>query len=378
MKIAFDVSQTGRLKAGCGYFADSLIRSLAELDTENAYILQPTFGDFFWDPDWPVATCHISHPNFRRGHGHTSFAEAQCFWRKAGAEIETALDSPDVIHSNNFFCPIRLPKARLVYTLHDLAFLEYPEWTTEPNRLGCFTGVFHASLHADLIVAISDYSRRHFLKTFPHYPEDRAVVIYPASRFSTRQNVSQPVMLPQLQQDRFWLNVGTLEPRKNHQRLLQAYARLKTRLGQSFPLVLVGGRGWLMNDFEQVIDALELRQDVILLGYVDDDVLQWLYEHCFAFIYPSLFEGFGLPVLEAMGLGAPTITSNTSSLPEIVDSAGVLVDPLQVDAIFQAMLQFSLGDVDRTILRHRAIERVKHFSWHRAAEQILALYHMVV
>ncbi len=109
-------------------------------------------------------------------------------------------------------------------------------------------------------------------------------------------------------------------------------------------------------------------------GYIDDTALQWLYQNCFAFVYPSLFEGFGLPVLEAMSLGAPVISSNTSSLPEIVGSAGLLVDPLDVDSIFEAMLLLTEDEQTRIALKECALERANEFSWEHTARQILKLY----
>lgn len=373
VRIGFDISQTGKSKAGCGYFADSLIRHLAKIDTQNEYVLYPTFGDFFWDSN-NSSVCRIDQANFRVGLHHYSFYGAQQFWRKPPGDFEQQLSAPDVVHANNFFCPTNLENARLIYTLYDLGFLENPEWTTEQNRTGCFNGVFNASLYADYIIAISGYSRRHFLETFPHFPEHRAIVVYPASRYSSTKALARPGNLEVLRPESFWLSVGTLEPRKNHLRLLKAYARLKAQVGHTHPLVLAGGKGWLMDDFEQVLDELRIRQDVVLLGYVDDEALQWLYQNCFALLYPSLFEGFGLPVLEAMSLGAPVITSNVTSIPEIVGDAGLLVDPYEEEDILQAMLNLSRGKVDRNRLKEMSISRASMFSWVDAAKSVLEIY----
>ncbi len=378
MKIGFDVSQTGRLKAGCGYFADSLIRHLAEVDSKNTYILYPTFGEAYWDPDWSATTCLIDRPDFRRGLGQETFEATQLFWNNPPANFEDQLGAPDIVHANNFFCPTTLRNARLVYTLYDLSFVEYPEWTTEANRIVCFSGVFTASLYADCIVAISDYTRRHFLEIFPHYPADRVVVVHLASRFSGRSNRARPASLPTLRPEHFWLMVGTLEPRKNHRRLLQAYAHLRAQGLQTFPLVLAGGKGWLMNDLEKTLDELGLRQDVALLGYVEDEVLQWLYENCFAFIYPALFEGFGLPVLEAMSLGAPVIASRVTSIPEIVEDAGILVDPLSEEEISRTMLQLFRERQLREALKEKAVRQAMKFSWQVAARAVMECYKEVL
>lgn len=373
MKIGFDVSQTGRSKAGCGYWADSLIRQLAKIDTENEYILYPTFGNAYWDANWHTTTCQIEQPNFRRGLGHRTCTAAQLFWSDPSWDHEAQLGYPDIVHANNFFCP-KLRQAKLVYTLYDLGFVGRPEWTTEANRIACFAGVFNASLYADRVIAISEYSRRHFLEIFPHYSPERIVVIYPASRFAERTDMVRPRSLAQLQPNEFWLNVGTLEPRKNHRRLLQAYARLKASRDKTFPLVLAGGRGWLMDGFDKLIDELGLRQDAILLDYVDDVTLQWLYRNCFAFVYPSLFEGFGMPVLEAMSLGAAVVTSCVSSLPEITGDAALSVAPDSVDGLAEAMARLQHNSDLRADLQRRALERSALFSWEQTARGVLQIY----
>jgi glycosyltransferase involved in cell wall biosynthesis len=378
MRIGFDISQTGKAKAGCGWLTNSLIRQLAEMDARNEYILYPTFGDGYWDIVGPEATVHIDKPNFQRGLFHTTLAQMREFWRNPPPDLETRLGTPDIVHANNFFCPSGLNRSRLVFTLYDLIFLEHPESTTEANRIGCFTGAFGASLRADFIVAISNYSRHYFLSTFPHYPPDRVQVVYPASRFHLQPQCPRPQKLAHLPPGRFWLSVGTIEPRKNHRRLLQAYARLKARLGATFPLVLAGGKGWLMDDFDKFIDELGLQRDVVLLGYVEEAELQWLYQNCFAFLYPSLYEGFGLPVLEAMTLGAPVIASNTTSLPEVLGADGLPVDPLQEEEIFTAMFNLSTDPGLRAALGVRSQKRAERFSWTRTADEVLNVYREVL
>jgi glycosyltransferase involved in cell wall biosynthesis len=374
MKIGFDISQTGNGKAGCGYFADSLVHALAQLDSENEYLLYQSFGDFFWDPQSPESATCIEGPRFSVVHLHPTFEEARTFWSMKSEEIENRLGQPDIVHSNNFFCPKGLRNARLVYTLYDLSFLEHPEWHTEENRLGCFNGVFEASLSADLIIAISEYSRRHFLQVFPHFPQERIEVVHLASRFSAPRERPCPTNLPDLEPQGFWLNVGTIEPRKNQLRLLKAYSALKASGAKTMPLVMAGGYGWLMDDFKRSLLELGLAGDVRVLGYVDDSTLQWLYENCFALVYPSLFEGFGLPVLEAMSLGAPVIASELTSIPEIIGDAGLLVDPLSEKSISSAMQRLLMEEGLRDRLKSEGMQRAKCFSWENAARSVLRLY----
>ena len=379
MKIGFDVSQTGRAKTGCGYFSDSLARQLLEIDPVNTYLLYPTFGPGYWDPEWPARTLNpFGWPNARRGLGHRRLDQLEAFWLEPPPDFEARLGSPDVIHANNFFCPVGLQRARLVYTLHDLAFLEHPEWTTEANWRTCFEGVFHASVYADHIVAVSRSTRDHFLATFPHYPAERLSVVYEASRFAGPARGPQPETLAQLQPGAFWLTVGTPEPRKNHLRLLEAYAQLRARHETTDPLVLVGGGGWLTDALQQRIEALGLVSAVLQLGYVDDAQLQWLYEHCTALCYPSRFEGFGLPVIEAMSLGAAVVTSNVTALPEVVGDAGLLVDPLDVESIYAGLRQLATSVELRRQLGARALARAGAFTWQHTATDVLELYHRVI
>jgi len=360
MKIGFDVSQTGRSKAGCGFYADGLIRQLAAAGGSEEYILYPAFGDLFWDPGCATDTFRTAQPRFRSLPAPANFEDSQRFWRHPAEDFEARLGSPDIVHSNNFFCPRGLTRARLIYTLYDLSFLEEPAWTTEANRVGCFQGMFQASLAADWIVAISDYSRRHFLATFPHYPADRIALIYPASRFTAdTPPPPRPERFAHLPPHGFWLSVGTIEPRKNHRRLLEAYRLIDS----SLPLVLAGGKGWLMDEF--------LADDVLLTGYVTDAELEWLYRNCYAFLYPSLFEGFGMPVLEALTLGAPVICSNTTSLPEVAGDAALLVDPLDPRAIAAAMQELPAV---RESLIQKGRAQAQRFSWEESANQLKALY----
>jgi glycosyltransferase involved in cell wall biosynthesis len=375
MRIGFDVSQTGTNKAGCGYYADSLVRNLVEIDPDDEFILYPTFGNGAWDATWPRSTIRLHRRNVRLGLGHRIANDLDAFWRTPPSDLEHQLGGPDVIHSNNYFCPSTIQRARIVYTLHDLAFVEHPEWSTEPNRLTCFGGAFAASLEADHVVAVSEYTRRHFLATFPHYPPERVSVVYQASRFPhDSASHEHPARLRGLEPHGFWLAVSTLEPRKNLQRLVRAYCRLASELGARQPLVLAGGRGWLADQLEQELAENVSRGRVVRLGYVTDAELEWLYANCFAFVFPSLFEGFGLPVVEAMSLGAPVVVSNAASLPEVVGEAGLQVDPLDEEALFIALRRLTRGEVDRGVLRQRSLARAREFSWRRAAEQVLDVY----
>ena len=374
MKIGFDVSQTGSNRAGCGFYADTLIRNLATHYPKDQFYLYKTFGNTYWDPDYrqrianlPLDNCHYLQ-NFKYRE------DAFNFWGDFRGVDSTKIGSPDVVHANNFSSP-RLSQTRLVYTVYDLSFIDIPECTTEENRHHCFTGMFGASLWADAVVAISDYSRQRFLDNFPHFPAERAVVAHLGNRLPVDGPVAPVLALNTAQP--FFLAVGTLEPRKNLRRLLAAYQCYTTAAKEPKSLVLAGGAGWLEGDLKAYIETLQLQDRVHVLGYVSDATLRWLYQHCWAFVYPSLYEGFGLPVLEAMAAGAATITSHTTSLPEVGGDAVLYVDPLDEDSITKAL--DLVEDIDyRRMLQERCRYQARRFSWTTTAKTVYQAYEIAL
>jgi glycosyltransferase involved in cell wall biosynthesis len=171
----------------------------------------------------------------------------------------------------------------------------------------------------------------------------------------------------------FFLGIGTLQPRKNYQRLIQAFSNIKNQISNT-KLVIVGGKGWMYDDIFSQVKRLGLEDHVLFPGFVDDDDLPALYSAAEALAYPSIYEGFGLPLLEAMACGTPVVTSVTSSLPELAGDAALLVEPTDIDALATAMRRL-LQDAD---LRRRLVaagfEQIRKFTWEKAAAQLLAVY----
>lgn len=373
MKIGFDMSQTGDGKAGCGYYAYGMMRALSRLKTNHQFTLYPTFGDINFDPK--IRPFRSTNRNFVRGPRHRTAMEAAIFWRDSN--VEGRLDV-DLVHSNNFWLPKQLKTTRLVYTLYDLSFLESPDWTTEANRIVCFEGLFNAAISADFLIAISSSTRDHFLRIFPSFPHERIRVIYPCSRFDTTSAKGVfPRSLKHVRPGRYWLSVGTIEPRKNYVRLVEAYAHYLKRGGPPMPLVIAGGSGWMMEGFDRRLKELGVSDEVIMAGYIKDDELIWLYRNCYANVYVSLFEGFGLPVLEGMQFGAATIASRTSSIPEITGDAAILVDPLETTDIAKALLALGGDSSRRHTLSKLGHQRAKKFRWENSTQQLLQVYREV-
>jgi glycosyltransferase involved in cell wall biosynthesis len=372
MNIGFDISQTGAGKAGCGYYAHAMIKSLLESVPKNRYRLFPSFGDYYFDPLMPILNPY-SGADVHYGPRHIARETAGKFW--TASELEASLGNPDIIHANNFWCPTQLTTSRLIYTFYDMNFLVEPSWTTETNRVGCFDGVFRSAMAADWVVAISEASRAHYLRIFPHFPQERVRVIYPSSRFlDASAQGERPKALDKIAKQGFWLNVGTIEPRKNQRRLVEAYASYLKQGGKPMPLVLAGGKGWLMEDFKKHLIELGIDAHIIMTGYVTDDELIWLYRNCYANLYPSLFEGFGLPVLEGMQFGAPTITSNSTSIPEVVGDAAILIDPEDVEGLSQAMLRLASNREERDQLSKSGVKQAERFNWQNSTTALIQLY----
>lgn len=288
----------------------------------------------------------------------------------------------DVFHHTSVL-RLRPSRARRhIVTIYDLTTRFYPE-THNPGNIYEWERVFaFARDRADRIIADSESARQDIIEHLK-IPGDRVQVIPLGVRplpgnlgRETVQAVRQKFGLTQNR--RFVLAAGSLEPRKNLPRLIEAFARLTQEPGMDdVRLTLTGARLHGAAAVDEAIATHRMQERVILAGYVSDEALAALMQSCDCFIYPSLYEGFGLPVLEAMAMGAPVITSNLSSLPEVTGDAALLIDPKSVEAIADGMRRvLSDGDLAAD-LRRRGIARAARFSWARCAEEHLRLYREV-
>ena len=290
--------------------------------------------------------------------------------------VEKFVGTSDLFHWTNFLtCSQK--RGKKVLTVHDVSFFLFPEYHPLKRRL-TFKALFPRSLEqADQIITDSDSTKRDLVAHF-HVPAQKITTVHLGvdptfAPVSAAQ--AEPVMTKHgVRLGGYLLYIGTVEPRKNLPRLIQAYNVFRANASSSLPLVLVGASGWLNQDLFREIDKSPWKGDITLLGYVAKPDLPALYSGAAAFVYPSIYEGFGLPPLEAMACGAPVITTNNSSLPEVVGDAALIVDAHDVDAIANAMLQVASDPSARENLRQRGLARAKFFTWRRTAEQTLAVY----
>lgn len=376
MRIGFDTSQTAENKAGCGFFAEQLIDHLLQVDQANQYLLYSVFYNYR-HPNYKNAF-QSNQPNVENVFLHHSWREVNKVWDNPEG-IEGFLKGPDIVHANNFSCPKNI-QAKKIVTMYDVGFLDCPEYTTEENRLVCFNGAFEASIYADYIITISNFSKESFLKYFPHYPEDRVAVVYLGNRPGLQplsdSNKNNQILKRLKIDGEYWLAVGTLEPRKNHRLLLKAYAQLVKNRNEKRMLVIAGGSGWMEESIQTEVYNLGIGHQTKFMGYVSDEELAALYSSCFAFVYPSFYEGFGLPVLEAMSCGAPVITSQVSSLPEVAGESAIYIDPSSCESLVEAMKKVEDNNL-RTNLKLTGVQQASKFSWKKVAEEVLKIYEKV-
>lgn len=265
----------------------------------------------------------------------------------------------------------------LVLTICDMSCFDHPE-THPVERVRVMEKRLPAAIEcADHILVISEDSKRALQRWF-NVPDDKITVTYLAAdaRFRPRDNAQLQPVLSELGLDPqgYLLCVGTLEPRKNLQTLFTAYAGMPSALRQRFPMVVAGMSGWntgaLMKDAQNLIHQGQLR----LLGYVKDEQIPSLYAGAAAFCYPSRYEGFGLPALEAMASGVPVVVANRTSLPEVVGPAGMMVDPDDVDAMRESLLTLLEDGSVASRLANLGLQRAATFSWERCARETVQVY----
>jgi glycosyltransferase involved in cell wall biosynthesis len=365
--IAIDAHSVGTQLAGNETYAANLIEALAGIDQANEYTLfvtRRTAIDRFANR-WPNFKVKQTFP-------HTPLV-------RIPLTLSTALRRRhvDVLHVQ-YTAPPFAP-CPVVATIHDLSFEHLPETFNRRSRAQLQLTVRHTARRAKQILTLSEFSRDDIVKTYNVDPA--RVFVTPAAappRFAPVTNSTELRRVRTtygIERD-YILSLGSIQPRKNLERLMNAYASLRRHRPElKLPqLVLAGKRGWLDKEIFRAAGESELKQDILFTGYVPEDDLPALFSGALCFAYPSYFEGFGLPVLEAMQCGTPVIAGNRTSLPEVVGEAGILVDPFSEAEIAQALAKIIEGPGYRDELRVKGIARAKLFDWKRTAQLTLEAY----
>ena len=370
MRVALDGIPLVAAKTGVGHYTDSLAEHLARAYPEHQYEMFSPF-DF-----------NFTTNGHRPANLSKRFLPVRSIFRKwwlVGLPALLHISPVDVFHGTNYCIPVFAP-CPTVITIHDLSLLAQAETHEARNVERGRRRLPIMARRATMIVAPSEWTRREII-THLNIPAERIRVIPEAARETMRPRAEtewRTVLEKHGIRRPYLLYVGTIEPRKNLLTLLRAYAELLSGARHRPQLVLCGGRGWLDDEVFRLVEELRLSEMVRFTGYVDDAELPALYSGAEVFVYPSLYEGFGLPPLEAMACGAPVVTSNSSSLPEVVGVAGLTVPPRDTRALTQALVKLLDDASTQQHFRRAGLEQAARFSWQRAAQETQAVYDEVV
>lgn len=368
--IAIDYTAALTQGGGIGRYTRELIAALAAEDSRTPYLLFAAGQQIDSLPAPPG-------PNFTWKPTRLGTEWLARIWHRARAPIpiECWMGRVALLHAPDFTLPPVRKDTRTVLTVHDLSFIRAPETATPGLRAYLNAVVPRSVARADYILADSTATGQDLVKLYGT-PTEKISVLYSGveSRFA---RIDDPAVLGAMREryklgdEPYVLSVGTVQPRKNYERLVEAFHRLGCA---DIKLVIAGGKGWLDDPLYQRIDALKLRDRVVMAGFVDDADLPAIYSGAHVFAFPSLYEGFGLPPLEAMACGLPVVSSNTSSLPEVVGDAALCVDPYSVDEIAEALRHAIEDSSIRQALIDKGYRRARQFTWQSAAHQLRELY----
>jgi glycosyltransferase involved in cell wall biosynthesis len=380
-RIGIDYTSAARQQAGIGRYTRELITTLLRMESAHQYVVFAATGGLD-DARWASEVERLQTASAGKSVASIRFRTLPIsddwmarLWQRLRlpAPVEMVTGRVDIFYSPDFVLPPTRRNTRTLLTIHDLSFRHFPEAFVPSLRQYLERVVPRSIARADLVLADSEHTRSDIIALFGAAP-DKIQVLYGgvAPRFQPDPEPGERERL----QSRYGigvrpyvLSVGTLQPRKNYVRLMKAFAHLEIRKLADLQLLIAGGRGWLYEDI--FAEAARHRNLVRILGFVDDADLPALYRHAALFVFPSLYEGFGFPVLEAMACGVPTISSNASSLPEVAGDAALLVDPLSVDALAEAMTYALENTEASTGMISRGRVQAARFTWKRGARQLL-------
>lgn len=375
MRIAIDYTAAVRQEAGIGNYVRSLVNALLAQDVKNQYTLL-TSGRPTREHPFPQTE------NVRGRNIIIPDRYLNILWYRWRLPLSATIFTGqiDIFHGPDFVLPPINGNVRKVVTVHDLAFLEHPEYAVPQLTAYLNKVVPEAVAAADVVAAVSQATRQTLIE---HYntPSEKITIIPNGIRPYFRR-ITDPILLSATQhkfglKHPLVLGVGTLEPRKNHLGLIKAFHKAQSATGNKHRpamLALAGGTGWLYDETQQLITKLKLEKKVRFLGRVTDFELITLYSMADVFVFPSFYEGFGVPIIEAMACGVPVITSTTSSLPEVAGDAAILIDPLDSGQIAGAILQVIENRRLQDELREKGYAQAQRFTWPKSASKLLSVY----
>jgi glycosyltransferase involved in cell wall biosynthesis len=340
MKIGIVTDSIRDKSTGIGFYARDVVRRLLEMDKTDEYV----FIDYL--------TTEFNQNRLLKINNPFSYFKTY-LWHNY---LPTKIRKTDVDVVLNFSAvPHVVPfKCKELFFVYDISWYLYPEYHPKSRVLFYKTFFRQCLRNSHKIVVDSSSAKDDLVKIFS-VPEDKIHIIFPpfTDTINTIDKIKYDISTPYI------LFIGTLEPRKNIESIIKAFKKLKDKKQVPHKLVICGKKGWMYNRIFTLIKELDLDEDIIYLGYISNEEKKYLYLHAEFFVYPSFYEGFGIPVLEAMTYGCPVITSNVSSLPEVVGKAGLQVDPKNVDALASEMDMLISDEKLRNKMKHDGFAQVK-------------------
>jgi glycosyltransferase involved in cell wall biosynthesis len=361
MIIAVDGSEAFvKNRTGVENYCFYILQNLAKIDQKNSYLIYLDRRTNSVTGDWP--------DNFK-----FKYLKWSVLWTQIGLALQTYLDKMDLLFIPGHTLPIlKNPTVKSVVTVHDLG-AEYlgslHQWK-QRLYLGLMEKV--QIRFATKIIAVSESTKKDLVQKIGIKPHKVEVVYEARVPLETKNDTNVDILSKiDLKKGKYFLFVGTIQPRKNISRIIEAFYELEN---PELKLVLAGGKGWLSDEIYQLPKKLGIEERVIFTRRVSDQDIQDLYVNALAFVFPSLFEGFGLPILEAFHYGLPVITSSTSSMPEVAGKAAILVDPYSVEEIKKAIQLLTIDNNFRQKLIKLGKEQEKKFNWEKSAKETLKLF----
>ncbi len=365
MRIGIDAHAAERDGSGNCTYIRNLLRGLSRVDKQNEYLLYVT------DPGHPFYRCFLESDNFKLKSLHIKTPLLRIPLVLAG---RTYIDKLDILHVQ-YNSPLVF-RGSLVVTIHDLSFLHHPEFFSRREALRLKVLTQSTVRKSACILTGSQHARDDIIQAYPVDPVKVRVVSHGISdRFGAEKGgeLSLQTVKKYGVEPPYILFVGRLNPRKNLPVLLKAFEMCKAQ-GLPHRLVIVGKKDFAAQELQALLKSLSSKEDILLTGFVPDEDLPHLYSLAEVFVYPSLYEGVGLPVLEAMSSGVPVVTSNSTSLKEVVGNAGVLVETTRVEDLVRVILRLVDDPALRERLSEKGIARAKAFSWAKTARETLDAY----
>ena len=375
MNVLIDLTQIPKQKSGVGIYGLNMVKQIARLDFENCYYLLIQDDDDSYD--------HLQRTKFTIIKVQSRFFRIlilRCFLEQFIIPLIIIQKKIDIVHSLHYSFPLVKMGAKKVVTIHDMSFFKFPEYHKSIKKFYFRFFIRRLPRMADRIISISHSTRKDFIAVTGADP-DRIAAIHLGKlnwsycKFSDKMIDS--IKLKHGIQGPYLLNIGTIEPRKNLKALITAFRQL-LKSDKNYKLVIAGKRDWGYKDLCRLVKELDLKNKVIFTGFIAEEDKPYLMKGAKLFVYPSHYEGFGIPVLESLSLGIPTITSNVAAMPEIANDAAILVNPDDSQEIYRALRLLSDCEDLCKDYSDRGLKQAKKFSWKKTALKTVAIYREIL